>query len=92
MAFGLFLQVCWWVAAPALILAIWLFSMADYQEPTYNNGQYVCPPWAIGLGWLLALLSLLTIPVCAAVAVLKAAGSLSSEHPWLVCVSIPLAP
>ena len=72
---NLYIQFCWWVAAPCLILAIWIFSLADYQEPTYNNGKYIYPPWSIGLGWAIALLSLVAIPVWGAIAVYQAKGN-----------------
>ena len=59
------------MVAPLLLLAIWGFSIYDYKEPTYgDNGHF--PRWAIGLGWGIALTSLLPIPALAAYNVYQA--------------------
>ncbi|XP_037093533.1 sodium- and chloride-dependent GABA transporter ine-like isoform X2 [Pollicipes pollicipes] len=73
---SIYFQICWRYLAPFLILAIWIFSLIDYERPTY--GAYRYPEWAIGLGWLLASLSILPIPVCAALALVQAPG----RTPW----------
>ncbi len=69
-----YIRGCWLVAAPCLIMAIWIFSLADYEAPTYNNGQYIFPGWSIGMGWAISSLSLLAIPILAVIAVVKAKG------------------
>lgn len=66
---------CWYFAAPVLILAIWIFSLVDYERPTYNKGEYEYPNWAIGIGWVIASLSILPIPIFAVIAVYKAKGT-----------------
>jgi len=71
-----YFQICWKFLAPFLILAIWIFSLIDYERPTYGSYRY--PEWAIGLGWWLASLSILPIPVCAGLALWQAPGS----TPW----------
>lgn len=63
------------VAAPCLIMAIWIFSLADYEAPTYNKGQYIFPGWSIGMGWAISCLSLLAIPILAVIAIIKAKGN-----------------
>lgn len=70
-----YFRTCWYFIAPILILAIWLFSMIDYAPPTYNKGEYHYPPWAIGLGWCIALLSIGPIPLFAVIAIIKAKGN-----------------
>lgn len=45
-----------------LFQSIWIFSLIDYEPPTYANGQYKYPAWAEGLGWSIASLSLACIP------------------------------
>ena len=69
-----YIRVCWLVAAPCLIMAIWIFSLADYEAPTYNKGQYLFPDWSIGLGWVLSSLTIVAIPALAVVAVVNAKG------------------
>ena len=71
---NIYFRACWLVAAPCLIMAIWIFSLADYEAPTYNKGQYEFPFWSIGMGWGISSLSLLAIPVLAIAAVVNAKG------------------
>jgi solute carrier family 6 GABA transporter-like protein 6/8/11/12/13 len=52
--------------------AIWIFSWLDYRHPTYNNGEYSYPAWAITLGWVIASSSLVSIPAYAVHAISKA--------------------
>ncbi|XP_046389982.1 sodium- and chloride-dependent GABA transporter ine isoform X1 [Ischnura elegans] len=70
-----FFRFCWWIAAPVLIMAVWVFSLIDYYPPTYNNKKYVYPRWAEGLGWGMSSLSLACIPLLAAVVLLRAEGN-----------------
>jgi solute carrier family 6 GABA transporter-like protein 6/8/11/12/13 len=71
---NIYFRACWLVAAPCLIMAIWIFSLADYEAPTYNKGQYQFPTWSIGMGWGISSLSLLAIPILAIAAVVNAKG------------------
>ena len=43
--------------------AIFAYSMYEYKPPTY--GDYVYPEWAVYVGWGLAGLSLVQIPLWA---------------------------
>lgn len=54
---------------------IWIFSMVDYKRPSYNNGEYAYPDWAIGIGWLFASCSIAPIPIFAVIAVINAKGT-----------------
>lgn len=51
---------CWRFCAPAIMAAIFLFSISQWSGVTYNKYQY--PPWAEFIGWLIALSSMLFIP------------------------------
>lgn len=70
-----YFRFCWYFAAPMLILAIWIFSMVDYKQPTYNKGEYKYPDWAIGVGWIISSLSIAPIPIFAIIAIVKAKGT-----------------
>ncbi|KAJ9601472.1 hypothetical protein L9F63_000389, partial [Diploptera punctata] len=70
-----YIRFCWLVAAPALLMAIWVFSLIDYTPPTYNNGAYKYPAWAETLGWIIASLSLLCIPAFAVIVILRTEGN-----------------
>lgn len=72
---SLYFRFCWYLAAPILILTIWIFSMVDYQRPSYNKGEYAYPDWAIGIGWLFASCSIAPIPIFATIAVVNAKGT-----------------
>ncbi|XP_069683642.1 sodium- and chloride-dependent GABA transporter ine-like isoform X1 [Periplaneta americana] len=70
-----YIRFCWWVAAPALLMAVWVFSLIDYTPPTYNNGAYEYPLWAETLGWIIASLSLICIPALAVIVILRTEGN-----------------
>ena len=67
-------RVCWMFISPVLILVIWGFTLYDYTAPSYNNGAYEYPWWCILMGWCIAALSILPIPVLACQAVYRAEG------------------
>ncbi|XP_047497598.1 sodium- and chloride-dependent GABA transporter ine-like [Penaeus chinensis] len=72
---SLYFRCCWSFAAPVLIFAIWIFSLVDYKDPTYDNGKYKYPNWAIGTGWIIASLSILPTPILAVVEITRSKGS-----------------
>ena len=53
--------------------------MVDYQRPSYNNGEYTYPDWAIAIGWLFASFSIAPIPIFAVIAVANAKGTTLME-------------
>ncbi|XP_063821760.1 sodium- and chloride-dependent GABA transporter ine isoform X2 [Ostrinia nubilalis] len=67
-----YFRFCWLIATPALLLALWVASLVDYTPPGYR--QYAYPAWAQVLGWIIASLSLLCIPVYAVVTIVRAPG------------------
>ncbi|CAB3224548.1 unnamed protein product [Arctia plantaginis] len=69
---SLYFRVCWLVASPALLLALWVASLVDYTPPSYRQYQY--PAWAQALGWIIASFSLLCIPVYAIAVIIKSPG------------------
>nr|DBA17728.1 TPA: hypothetical protein GDO54_016056 [Pyxicephalus adspersus] len=56
----LFFQVCWRFISPAIIFFILIFTVIQYRPITYND--YIYPGWAISLGFLMALSSVICIP------------------------------
>ncbi|CAG9585469.1 unnamed protein product [Danaus chrysippus] len=70
---SLYFRFCWLIAAPALLLALWVASLVDYTPPSYRQYQY--PAWAQVMGWTIASLSLLCIPVYAVVVIVRSPGS-----------------
>ncbi|KAK3760902.1 hypothetical protein RRG08_042117 [Elysia crispata] len=57
---NIFFIICWYCISPLLIFGIWIFSMIQYKP--LSIAGYVYPPWAVGLGWVIALVSVLCIP------------------------------
>ncbi|TRY57272.1 hypothetical protein DNTS_003317 [Danionella cerebrum] len=58
---NIFFRICWWVICPALITVILVFSVIQFKPARYED--YVYPPWAQGVGWLIALASIIWIPL-----------------------------
>ncbi|GFR78997.1 transporter [Elysia marginata] len=73
---NMFFIACWYCLSPLLIFGIWIFSMAQYKP--LSIAGYVYPPWAVGLGWVIALFSVLCIPAGMLHSVLTSPG-----HSWL---------
>ncbi|XP_063984488.1 sodium- and chloride-dependent GABA transporter ine [Diachasmimorpha longicaudata] len=71
---SLYFRFCWLIAAPLLIMAVWVFSLIDYEPPTYGNGAYMYPLWAEALGWGIASLSLICIPAFAVYVLIRSDG------------------
>ncbi|NWS71877.1 SC6A9 protein, partial [Crotophaga sulcirostris] len=66
----LFFQICWRFISPAIIFFILVFTVIQYQPVSYND--YVYPTWAISIGFLMALSSVICIPIYA---IYKVCGS-----------------
>jgi len=60
---SIFFKVCWVLIAPLLLAAIFAYAMFEYKAPKY--GDYVYPDWALGVGWALAGISVIQIPIWA---------------------------
>ncbi|XP_036976590.1 sodium- and chloride-dependent GABA transporter ine [Acanthopagrus latus] len=58
---NIFFRVCWLVVAPVLITVILIFSIIQFKPARYED--YVFPPWAQGVGWVIALASIIWIPL-----------------------------
>lgn len=58
-----------------------VFSLVKYKPLTYNK-VYEYPDWAIGLGWCLALSSMICIPMVMVIKILQSEGPLI-EVSWL---------
>ncbi|XP_032669815.1 sodium- and chloride-dependent GABA transporter ine isoform X2 [Odontomachus brunneus] len=77
---SVYFRFCWFLAAPLLIMAVWVFSLIDYEPPTYHNGDYVYPWWAEAIGWGIASLSLICIPAFAVCVLVRADGITFAER------------
>ncbi|XP_077597533.1 sodium- and chloride-dependent GABA transporter 1 [Stigmatopora nigra] len=58
---NIFFKVCWQIIDPFLVTVILIFSVIQFKPARY--GDYVFPPWAQGIGWVIALASIIWIPL-----------------------------
>ncbi|XP_019400132.1 PREDICTED: sodium- and chloride-dependent betaine transporter-like [Crocodylus porosus] len=72
------IKICWLVFTPGVCLATFLFSLIKYTPLKYNN-VYEYPPWGYALGWLMALSSMICIPLYAIFILMKTKGSLKQR-------------
>jgi len=75
-------KICWCVVTPVMILFVLLFSIAIHTPVTY--GDYIYPEWAVGLGWVFALCSIVPLPLVALIKILLAEGPLLQRIKTLV--------
>ncbi|CAG0879420.1 unnamed protein product [Cyprideis torosa] len=76
---SMYFRVCWYFASPILIIAIWFYSLYEYEAPTTKNNTYEFPPWAEALGWILVFLSILPIFIFAGISISRAKGNSWAE-------------
>ncbi|KAG2470414.1 SC6A6 protein, partial [Polypterus senegalus] len=65
----------WSVITPVLCVSCFIFSLAKYTPLRYNK-TYEYPEWAIGLGWTMALSSMICIPVVVVIKIFQSDGPL----------------
>ncbi|XP_056629202.1 solute carrier family 6 member 6a [Triplophysa dalaica] len=65
----------WMFITPVLCVGCFVFSLVKYKPLTYNK-QYEYPNWSIGLGWALALASMICIPMMVVIKIIQSDGSL----------------
>jgi len=66
-------KACWSVITPGLILFVLFFSIIIHKPVTYGE-DYSYPGWAIGIGWIFALCSLIPLPSIAIYKIWKEEG------------------
>uniref|UniRef100_A0A665SY44 Transporter n=1 Tax=Echeneis naucrates TaxID=173247 RepID=A0A665SY44_ECHNA len=71
----------WSVITPLLCMGCFIFSLVKYKPLTYNK-IYEYPDWAIGIGWTLALASMICIPMVVVIKIIQSDGPLI-EVGWL---------
>uniref|UniRef100_A0A8C9GUN3 Uncharacterized protein n=1 Tax=Piliocolobus tephrosceles TaxID=591936 RepID=A0A8C9GUN3_9PRIM len=70
---GPWMKYSWAMVTPFLCVGCFSFSIVKYIPLIYNE-TYVCPKWAIGLGWSLALSSRMWVPLVIVIRLCQAEG------------------
>ncbi|KAI2662050.1 Sodium- and chloride-dependent taurine transporter [Labeo rohita] len=65
----------WMLITPVLCVGCFVFSLVKYKPLTYNK-FYEYPDWSVGLGWALALASMICIPMMVVIKIIQSDGSL----------------
>uniref|UniRef100_A0A8C7YZW4 Transporter n=1 Tax=Oryzias sinensis TaxID=183150 RepID=A0A8C7YZW4_9TELE len=63
----------WTVVTPLLCMGCFFFSLVKYKPLTYNK-VYQYPDWAVGIGWTLALASMICIPMVVVIKIIQSDG------------------
>ncbi|KAM3868931.1 sodium- and chloride-dependent GABA transporter ine [Diretmus argenteus] len=58
---NIFFRVCWLVIDPLLVAVILVFAVIQFKPARYADRVF--PPWAQGIGWLIAMASIIWIPL-----------------------------
>ncbi|XP_055048541.2 sodium- and chloride-dependent GABA transporter 2 isoform X1 [Misgurnus anguillicaudatus] len=75
---GPYIKYCWMFFTPATCFGTFAFSLIKYTPLKYNN-EYVYPWWGYTLGWLLALSSMVCIPLWVVSKLSTSKGSLKER-------------
>lgn len=66
---------CLQTSVPLPLQGCFIFSLVKYKPLTYNK-VYEYPDWAIGIGWTLALASMICIPMVVVIKIIRSDGPL----------------
>uniref|UniRef100_A0AAX7U6M3 Solute carrier family 6 member 13 n=1 Tax=Astatotilapia calliptera TaxID=8154 RepID=A0AAX7U6M3_ASTCA len=80
---GPYIKCCWLFFSPATCIGTFAFSLIKYTPLKYNN-EYVYPWWGYVIGWLLALSSMVCIPLWMVYKISTTQGTLR-EVCWSSC-------
>lgn len=73
-----FIKWCWMILTPGICSGIFLFFLIKYKPLKYNN-TYVYPDWGYGIGWFMAMSSMVCIPLGIIVKIWKTEGTFSER-------------
>ncbi|XP_077969048.1 sodium- and chloride-dependent taurine transporter-like [Styela clava] len=79
----------WLIFTPILTTGTFLYAMIEFEPLVYNK-TYVYPPWGEGIGWILALSSMINVPVYAIYILIKTPGT--AQEKWIFLTTPQLQP
>ncbi|KAL4221042.1 hypothetical protein ACF0H5_019304 [Mactra antiquata] len=65
-------RIFWQFITPGIIMFVWFFNLAQLSPVTYGKVTY--PTWALAIGWVIAIASLIPLPLCALIELRRADG------------------
>lgn len=68
-------KLCWCYITPGAIICLLGFIVVNHKAVTYAGYQY--PDWSITVGWLIAMCSVVPVPIVAVYQLAQAEGSFS---------------
>ncbi|KAM4579005.1 sodium- and chloride-dependent GABA transporter ine [Fundulus diaphanus] len=71
---SIYFRICWLLTCPLLVVCVLGSSIVQYTPPRY--GEYLYPTWAEFVGWVITLVSIIWIPLCAVHEIYTSKGSL----------------
>nr|KAG5690004.1 hypothetical protein BaRGS_007306 [Batillaria attramentaria] len=83
---GPVMKVCWMVLTPIYTVVIFVMGCVSYSDLTYKRKTvlYEYPSWAIAIGWMLASMSVIFIPIIMVYKILASTGSLAERVKHLI--------
>ncbi|KPP59142.1 sodium- and chloride-dependent GABA transporter 3-like [Scleropages formosus] len=84
-----FIKWCWMILTPGICAGIFLFFLIKYKPLKYNN-VYTYPDWGYGIGWMMALSSMVCIPLWMVVKIWKTEGTFKERIKKLTTPSADL--
>ncbi|XP_069084235.1 sodium- and chloride-dependent GABA transporter 2-like [Pleurodeles waltl] len=85
----LLIKYCWQFVTPAVCVATFLFSIIKYTPLTYNK-KYVYPWWGDAVGWMLAISSMICIPLWIIYKLYSIKGSMTERWRQLTSSDVEL--
>ncbi|XP_052063515.1 sodium- and chloride-dependent glycine transporter 2-like isoform X2 [Mytilus californianus] len=70
-------SICWKYITPCLLVLMLAFNMLTVTPVSYKAYKY--PSWAVGIGWIIGLISLIPIPVCFSISLWRSEGTLKQR-------------
>ncbi|EEB13194.1 tryptophan transporter, putative [Pediculus humanus corporis] len=74
---GLYWRICWKFLSPVFIIGVVMFGLFYHESLQYEEYRY--PSWAEGIGWSLAMSSILMIPLTAIITLCRTEGTLKER-------------
>lgn len=83
---GIFWRLCWKFITPTFLVAVIISGIVNQAPVEYHNYRY--PPWAISMGWGLALSSVSMVPLVAIIKLCRAKGTCAQRLAYTITPAV----